>query len=269
MYKFYTIFFFISFITLFGVSNSLVTNYIHVIGSELLSPADISRAALLSYEDQSTAMTFAKTIQTENPSEVYNITFSKYYLNNIISLSNNNLFGAVAHYNSLITLYNNANNLSLVCLNNTVGYINTLSKFTIMDTSKFQTISSSINNLKTNIDSIQLLAESLATSMNNTKNSLTPNSPNSATYQIVKDNYEIVIKSVLSISSHLNIMKTPLTDIANLMTSFENEVNLYSQFVLTDADYMNHMNSLMKQILLKSNTLYSRSLLLSKLKEFF
>ncbi|KAN0029945.1 hypothetical protein ACTA71_008085 [Dictyostelium dimigraforme] len=269
MFKLYSLFCIVSYFSLFYVSSSLISNYVPVIGSDLLTPADITRASLLTYDDQTGAMAFAKSIPLESPSDVFNITFSKYYLNNIIALSNNNLFGALSHYNSLISLYNNVNNLALVGLNNTVGHINTLSKFTNLDTSKFQLISSSINNYISNINSIQTTAESFATLMNNTKNSLSPNSPNAATVQIVKDNYDLVIKSVLSIVSHLNSLKTPLSDMENLVSTFQNEVFLYTQFLLADEDYMSHMKTLMKTFLFYSNTLYSRSLLLSRLKDLF
>ncbi|KAM9969311.1 hypothetical protein ACTFIR_001140 [Dictyostelium discoideum] len=269
MFKFYSIFFLIFLISLFSFSNSLISNYVPITGSSIMTPADFSRASLLLNDDQTSILVLASTIQVENPSDVFNITFSKYFLNNIIALSNNDLFGASSHYQNLISLYNNVNNLAIVSLNNTVGYINTLSKFTNMDTSRFNTISSSINNLITNIDSVKQSAVTLATLMNNTKNSLSPNSPNVATFQVVFNNYELVIKSVLSVSSHLNNLKTPLYEIANLMPNFINEVNLYSEFILTDALYMSHMNVLIKKILLSSDTLYSRSLLLSRLKDLF
>ncbi|KAM9988492.1 hypothetical protein ACTFIZ_012226 [Dictyostelium cf. discoideum] len=265
MFKFYSIFILIS---LLGFSNSLVTNYVPITGSNILTPADIPRASLLLY-DQASAYVFASSIQLETPSDVFNITFSKYFLNNIVALSNNNLFGASSHYDNLILFYNNASNMGIVSLNNTVGYINTLSKFTSMDTSRFNTISTSIINLISNIESVTNLAQTLATSMNNTKNSLSPNSPNAETYQVVVDNYNMVIKSVLSVSSHLNNLKIPLTEISNFMPNFVNEVNLYSQYISTDTLYMNHMNNLMTGVLLRSNTLYSRSLLLSRLKESF
>ncbi|KAK5578439.1 hypothetical protein RB653_008110 [Dictyostelium firmibasis] len=255
--------------SLFYISHSLISDYTPIIGRDLLTPADITRASLLTYDDQNKALTFAKSIQIETPMDVFNITFSNFYLNNIISLSNNNAFGAQSHYNNLISLYNGVNNLSLIGLNNSINYINTISKFTNMDTSKFQKITTSINDFKSNITSMQQIANSLAVAINNTKNTLPVNSPNSEVYKIVIDNYQLVIGSIVSISTHLEDLKTPLTEINSYITGIQNEVDFYLQFISTDQEYMASMNSFIKLILYRSNTFYSRSLLLTRLKDFF
>ncbi|KAM9977238.1 hypothetical protein ACTFIR_011097 [Dictyostelium discoideum] len=249
-------------------SNSLVSNYIPAIGRDLINPADIPRAALPTYSNQLDVLQFSKAISYEFQGDVFNITFSKYYLNNIVALSTSNTFGAVSHYNNLISLYNEVNNISLVCLNNTIGYINTITKYTNYDTSKFDTISTSINNLKSSIDLVKQSATSLASAMNSTKNSLSPNTPNAATVQVVKDNYDLAIKSVILISNRFNLIKDELSGILSLMPTCKEEVELYVEFT-TDEYYMGNMNSYLKLIFKNANTLYSRSLLFTRLKELF
>ncbi|KAK5580583.1 hypothetical protein RB653_000603 [Dictyostelium firmibasis] len=249
--------------------NNNISNYVPVIGRDLITPADIPRASLLTYSNQNSAMNFAKSLQIETPGDVFNITFSKYYLNNIVSLSNNNAFGAQAHYNSLVSLYNNVNNLSLLGLNNTVGYINIISKYTNFDTSKFDSITTSINNFKASINSILQSSIDLSNAMNSTKNSLSPNSPNTATAQIVRDNYDLAINSVLSIGTHLNNMKSPLDEMLNTVYSIKEEVNQYVDTLLTDQEYMDDMNTMMRSFLFSSTTFYSRSILFTRLKDFF
>ncbi|KAN0000856.1 hypothetical protein ACTFIZ_001309 [Dictyostelium cf. discoideum] len=250
-------------------ANSLVSNFLPAIGRDLIYPSDIPRAALPTYSNQIDALQFSKAMSYEVPGEVFNITFSKYYLNNIVALSTSNTFGALSHYNSLISLYNNVNNISLVCLNNTIGYINTITKYTNFDASKFDKISTSINNLKSSIDSIKQSATSLASSMNSTKNSLSPNTPNTATVQVVKDNYELAIKSVILISNRLNLIKDELSSILSIMPTCKEELEIYVDSLTTDEDYMGNMNSYMKLIFKYANTLYSRSLLFTRLKELF
>ncbi|EAL64649.1 hypothetical protein DDB_G0285623 [Dictyostelium discoideum AX4] len=250
-------------------SNSLVTNYIPAIGRDLINPADIPRAALPTYSNQLDALQFSKAISYEVPEEVFNITFSKYYLNNIVALSTSNTFGAVSHYNNLISLYNDANNIAFAILNNTIGNINTITKYTNYDPSKFDTISTSINNLKSSIDTIKQSATSLASAMNSTKNSLLPSTPNAATVQVVKDNYDLAIKSVILISNRFNLIKNELSDILSLMPTCKEEVEFYVDSLTSDEDYMGNMNSYMKLIFIYANSLYSRSLLFTRLKELF
>ncbi|KAN0000859.1 hypothetical protein ACTFIZ_001315 [Dictyostelium cf. discoideum] len=255
--------------SLFCGSNSLVSNYVPVIGRDLITPADIPRAALLTYTNQNDILSFSKSILNESPGDVFNITFSKYYLNNIVALSTSNTFGALSHYNSLISLFNDFNSIALVGLNNTVGYFNTISKYTDLDTTKFDSISMSINNLKSRVDSTKQLAITLASSMNTTKNSLSPSTPNAETVQVVKDNYDLAIRSVLSSVDRLNLIKSPLNDMSSIMSTFKDEVSFYVDFLTTDDEYMANMNTYIKRFLLYSNTLYSRSLLFSRLKELF
>ncbi|KAN0012291.1 hypothetical protein ACTFIU_007589 [Dictyostelium citrinum] len=261
----------ISLIIIFSLicgSNSLVSNYVPVIGRDLINPADITRAALPTYTNQNDALLFAKNIVGEIAGDVYNITFSKYYLNNIIALSTSDSFGGLPHYSSLLTLYNDVYNIAHLSLNNSINCINIVSKFNNFDTSKFDSISSSINNLKSSIDSIKQSATLLATAMNTTKNSLSSSS-NTAMVEIVKDNYDLVIKSVLSIADRLNIMKAPLNDMISIMSLMKEEVTFYVDFLTTDSDYMGNMNTYMKNLLKYSNTLYNKSFLFTRLKELF
>ncbi|KAM9990752.1 hypothetical protein ACTFIY_006779 [Dictyostelium cf. discoideum] len=250
-------------------SNSLVSNYVPAIGRDLINPADIPRAALPTYSNQLEVLQFSKAMTYEVLGDVFNITFSKYYLNNIVALSTSHTFGAVPHYNSLISLYNDVNSISFAILNNTIGYINTITKYTNYDTSKFDIISTSINNLKSNIDTIKQSATSLASAMNSTKNSLSPSTLNAATVQVVKDNYDIAIKSVNLISNRLNIIKNELNSILSLMPTCKEEVQFYVDSLTADEDYMGNMNSYMKLIFIYANTIYSRSLLFTRLKELF
>ncbi|KAN0042048.1 hypothetical protein ACTFIV_004607 [Dictyostelium citrinum] len=261
----------ISFIIIFSficISNSLVSNYIPVIGRDLINPADIPRAALPTYIVQNDALIFAKSLVGESSGDAFNITFCKYYLNNIIALSTSDSYGGLPHYSSLLSLYNDVNNIAHLSLNNSINYINTVSKYNNFDSSKFDSISSSINNLKSSIDSIKQSATLLATAMNSTKNSLSSTS-NTAMVQIVKDNYDLVIKSVLSIANRLNTMKTPLNDMLTIMTQMKEEVSFYVDFLTTDSEYMDNMNSYMNLLFIYSNNLYSKSFLFTRLKEFF
>ncbi|KAN0000860.1 hypothetical protein ACTFIZ_001317 [Dictyostelium cf. discoideum] len=223
--------------SLFCGSNSLVSNYVPVIGRDLITPAYIPHAALLTYKYQNDILSFSKTIL------------------------------ALSHYNSLISLYNDLNIIALVSLNNSVSYINTISKYTDLDTTKFDSISMSINNLNSRIDSIKQVATTLASSMTTTKNSLSPSTPNAETVQIVKDNYDLAIRSVLSFVGRLNLIKSPLNDMSSIMYNFKEEVSFYVDFLTNDEECMANMNYMMKFFFLYSNTLYSRSLLFSRLKE--
>ncbi|KAN0039935.1 hypothetical protein ACTA71_011817 [Dictyostelium dimigraforme] len=256
-------------LSIISFSQSLVSNYVPIIGRDLNNPADITRAALTTYLNANDALSYSKGFIYEIPGDVFNITFSKFYLNNIISLSASDTFGALSHYNSLIGLYNNLNNISLVGLNNTIIYINTISKFANLDATKFDPITASINNLKSSIDSIMQSTTIFATAMNTTKNSLSPSTPNVATVQVVKDNYDLVIKSVLSIFNHLDSMKYPLNNMLSLMPTCKEEVEFYLDSLTSDDDYMANMKSYMTTFLKFSNILYERSLLFTKLKEFF
>ncbi|KAK5580598.1 hypothetical protein RB653_000620 [Dictyostelium firmibasis] len=219
---------------LFKFSNSTISNYTPLIGRDLNCSDDIIRVSLLTMTNQAYAM----NIKLETSSEVYNFTFAKYFLNNIVSLPLNDSIVALVHYNNFSNLLKNLTNESQNSLNNTYVFINSLSKFTTLDTTKCQTISNSISQMITKFKNLQNISLSLNNNIKNT---------NSST-KAVMDNYELASYSLYFINNRLSNIITNLYYFKQNVDDFQNELDYYS-IIGDDVDHMSTMTTIMKSLL--------------------
>ncbi|KAN0039942.1 hypothetical protein ACTA71_011824 [Dictyostelium dimigraforme] len=235
-------------------SNSTITNYVPIIGRDLNCTEDIPRASLLTITNQAYAM----NVKLETYDEIFNFTFSKFYLNNIVSLGISDSPAALINYNNFTNIIKNLTFESQTGLNNTFNFINTLSKFTNLDSLKCTTISNSIGLMLTKIKSIQNVTVSLN---NNIKNI---NSSN----KVVMDNYQLVITSLNFVDNRITNIITTLNSMKQNLNDFQNELEYYS-IVGDDVDHMTTMNSIIKSFLNNSFMYYNYSILFSRFIDLY
>ncbi|EAL64654.1 hypothetical protein DDB_G0285633 [Dictyostelium discoideum AX4] len=249
----------IIFFSLFSFSNCIITDYVFSIGHNLNSPVDIPRAAVPTFDNP----------LNENighlPSSVYNITLSTFYLNNIVSLSTNNQFGALFHYNNLNALFTKMNNITKVNLNKAYNDINAIGKFSTLNQITIIQIREYWLNAQSNYHILQNTITSLIISIQQTKNNLLVNSPNSNLYNIVLNNYEISINGLIQLNSTFQNIKTTL-DITYSAFSLILQQNLeYNQSPFNEAYYITKLNEGLKELLKSFNSFYLQSFLLCRL----
>ncbi|EAL64733.1 hypothetical protein DDB_G0285791 [Dictyostelium discoideum AX4] len=233
----------------FNLSNSTITNYVLLIGRDLNCTEDIPRASLLTITNQAYAM----NIKFETNDEVFNFTFSKYYLNNLVSLGINESPIALFNYNNFTNLINNLTNESQFGLNNTFNYINTVSKFSNLDNLKLTTISNSVSQMLTKIKSIKNVTVALD---NNIK------SINSPT-KVVMDSYQLVSSSLNFVNNRISNIITTLNSMKQNVNDFQNELDYYS-IIGDDDDHMTTMNDIMKSFLNNCFMYYNYSVFFSR-----
>ncbi|EAL64647.1 hypothetical protein DDB_G0285619 [Dictyostelium discoideum AX4] len=233
-----------------------ITNYPFVTGSNLTSPCDIPRVALLAYTNQSLALNAAGgTI--ESASDLFSITLCKYYLNSVVSLSPTNVFGGVAHYSSLTTLMNNLDSAADTILNALYASINTCGTFTDLTATKFDTLSTAFSGYRTTILSLQTSSNTLKTAITTTRDSLTLTTD---IYNTVKTCYTNVITALEGLSARLGQVASLLnTHNANFPT-FKDNVTSYTdpEGPGDQSNYMSSMNYSMVTYLISSNTIFSK-----------
>ncbi|KAN0000875.1 hypothetical protein ACTFIZ_001304 [Dictyostelium cf. discoideum] len=243
----------------FSFSNCIITDFVFSIGHNLNSPIDIPRTAIPTFTNP------LKEVIDHSPANVYNITLSKFYLNNIVSLSTNNQFGALTHYNNLKDLFIKMNNITKVNLNqayihiNTIGKFSTLNQITIIQTREYWL------NAQSNFDNLQNTITSLIVSIEQTKNNLLVNSPNANIYNVVLNNYEISINGLKSLNTTFQNIKTGFDFIISPLGVVLQLNKDYYLNNLNEQTYTLNLNTRMKELLENFNNFYLQSFLLSRL----
>ncbi|KAN0012276.1 hypothetical protein ACTFIU_007574 [Dictyostelium citrinum] len=243
----------------FCFSNCIITDYVFSIGHDLNSPIDIPRVAL---------PTFSNPLNeniNQQPDRVYNVTLSRFYLNNIVSLSTNNQFGALAHYNDLNALFIKMNNITKVNLNKAYGHINTIGKFSTLNGVTITQTKDYWINTQSNFDTLQFTITSLINSIEQTKNNLPVNSPNADIYNVVLNNYVISINGLKSLNSTFQDIKTGFDYTISSLTLMSLSNQQYVNSPATESTYIYDLNSGMKSLLQSLNNFYLKSFLLSRL----
>ncbi|KAN0000886.1 hypothetical protein ACTFIZ_001326 [Dictyostelium cf. discoideum] len=233
-----------------------VTNYAFITGSNLTSPCDIPRAALLVYGNQSLALGIAGG-SIETASDLFSITLCKYYLNSVVSLSTTNAFGGVAHYSSLSTLMNNLDSAADTILNALYTSINTCGTFTNLDPTKFDTLTTAFSGYRTTILSLQTSCNTLKTAITTTRDSLTLTTD---LYTTVKTCYTNVITALDGLSIRLGQVASSLNSLPSSFAVFKEFLNSYidPEGPNDEYNYMTSMNSAMVSYLVNSNSLFSK-----------
>ncbi|KAK5580599.1 hypothetical protein RB653_000621 [Dictyostelium firmibasis] len=244
--------------TLLCISNSQVVDYSLAIGRDLNSPADIPRATFSSINQMN-------QITDEFKDDVYNITLSKYYLNSIVSLSTNNSFGAISHYNSLVNLFSNINNLTKINLIQAYNDINNLKKFTTNDQNVYIQAYTYWNNTQSNIESLRTTINGLKTAIELTKNNMLVNVPNVDTYKVVVNDYMMVLSALSSLNTRFNKIQLTIDTIKSSIFFFKQSYTYYVANLITQQEYMTSMNNAMLSLLTSLNEFYSRTFLISRL----
>ncbi|KAM9990756.1 hypothetical protein ACTFIY_006784 [Dictyostelium cf. discoideum] len=245
--------------SLFNFSNCLITDYVFSIGRNLNSPIDIPRTAVPTFSNPLNDTSGYTT------ASVYNVALSRFYLNNIVSLSTNNQFGALTHYNNLNALFIKMNNMTKVNLNkayndiNTMGKFSTLNELTIIQTREFWL------NAQSNYHILQNTLTSLTISIEQTKNNLIVNSPNSNIYNVVLNNYDISISGLKSLNSTFQNIKIGLDITYSTFSLILQKNQAYNQNLLIEDSYISSINDAMKALLKSFNNFYLQSFLLSRL----
>ncbi|KAM9955799.1 hypothetical protein ACTFIW_002004 [Dictyostelium discoideum] len=243
----------------FSFSNCIITDYVFSIGHNLTSPIDIPRAAVPTLVSPLTQVIGLLS------AEVYNTTLSRFYLNNIVSISTNNQFGALTHYNNLNALFIKMNNITKVNLNNAYIHINTIGKFSTLNQITIVQTRDYWLNAQSNFNILQNTISSLIISIEQTKNNLLVNSPNANIYNVVLNNYEISINGLKSLNTTFQKIKTGL-DFTNSALSFILQGNIdYNTNYNDEESYKTIINIGMKELLKCFNNFYLESFLLSRL----
>ncbi|KAN0039943.1 hypothetical protein ACTA71_011825 [Dictyostelium dimigraforme] len=244
---------------IFCFVNSTITDYTFAIGHDLNSPIDIPRTSV---------PLLTSPLQEElgqTSGGVYNATLSRFYLNNIVSLSSTNQFGAVAHYNNLNDLFIKMNNITKVNLNRAVSDINTLSKFSVLTSSVTNQTLKYWSNAQLNFENFQTLITQLTNSITQTKNNLVVNSPNSDIYNVVLRNYEITIQGLVYLNQTFDNIKGSFDITLSSIMIMDNSNKKYEANSKTDDLHQSDLITGMNNFLISLNTFYIKSYLLSRL----
>ncbi|KAM9990739.1 hypothetical protein ACTFIY_006788 [Dictyostelium cf. discoideum] len=244
---------------------SSLTDFSPNIGRDLALPEDIPRAAIITFDQ---TYLLANSRNSLNETSIFEITLGKYYLNSISSLSANDLFGSLSHYNSFVYLFNEINNGSKIVLSNLVVVINTLEKFSTFDSSKLVTIRNTLPGLLAILEQLVLHSDTLSGLIKNSNATLSTNIPNAETYTAVINNYNFVSSTLTKTSEILKRVQVYLSNVSFHLGNVNNIVGDY-ELLLDDNTYLSGMNLNMKNILKECNLIYNDLFLFSKLADYF
>ncbi|KAM9955794.1 hypothetical protein ACTFIW_001999 [Dictyostelium discoideum] len=254
-------------ISFFYSSTSLasLTDFSPNIGRDLALPEDIPRAAIITFDQ---TYLLANSRNSLNETSIFEITLGKYYLNSISSLSANDIFGSFSHYNGFVSLFNEINNGSKIVLGELVGFINTLGKFSNINSNKLSTKKIQLNVLTTKISQLESDSNSLKNLIANSKATLSTNIPNVETYTVVINNYDFVSNTLTETSEILNRVKLNLSNILDYIDNAIDIVGDY-EFSFDEDTYLSGMNAKMKNVLIKCNLIYNDLFIFSILADYF
>ncbi|KAN0000869.1 hypothetical protein ACTFIZ_001296 [Dictyostelium cf. discoideum] len=257
----------ISIISFFYFLTSLasLTDFSPNIGRDLALPEDIPRAAIITFDQ---TYLLANSRNSLNETYIFEITLGKYYLNSITSLSANDLFGSLSHYNSFISLFNGINNCSKTVFNQLVVIINILGEFSNSDPWKFNTIDNLVFPLKTEIAQLENDSKSLNNLIKNSISTLSTNIPNVETYTVVINNYIFVSNTLTKTNEILNRVKSYLEIVNNNIVNAKTLTENYESY-FDDSTYLSGMNVQFKSVLMQSNLIYNDLFLFSLLADYF
>ncbi|KAM9955805.1 hypothetical protein ACTFIW_002010 [Dictyostelium discoideum] len=223
-----------------------ITNYPFVTGSNLTSPCDIPRVALLAYTNQSLALNAAGgTI--ESTSDLFSITLCKYYLNSVV----------LSLQPILTTLMNNLDSAADTILNGLYASINTCGTFTDLTATKFDTLSTAFSGYRTTILSLQTSSNTLKTAITTTRDGLTLTTD---IYNTVKTCYTNVITALEGLSARLGQVASLLNTHNANFPVFKDNVTSYTdpEGPGDQSNYMSSMNYTMVTYLISSNSIFAK-----------